>query len=42
MVVPVLAHRVLLAGGELGEGWSRSESEREIIREVLSSTPVPL
>ncbi|MGV8039121.1 MAG: AAA family ATPase [Thermoanaerobaculaceae bacterium] len=42
MAVPVLAHRVLLAGGELGEGWSRSESEREIVREVLSSTPVPL
>lgn len=42
MAVPVLAHRVLLAGGELGEGWSRSESEREVIREVLSSTPVPL
>jgi len=42
MAVPVLAHRVLLAGGEPGEGWSRSESEREIIREVLASTPVPL
>jgi MoxR-like ATPase len=42
MAVPVLAHRVLLAGGELGEGWSRSESEREIIREILSSAPVPL
>lgn len=42
MAIPVLAHRVLLAGGELGEGWSRSESEREIIREILSSAPVPL
>lgn len=42
MAVPVLAHRMLLAGGELGEGWSRSESEREIIREILGATPVPL
>jgi MoxR-like ATPase len=42
LAVPVLAHRMLLAGGELGEGWSRSESEREIIREILGVTPVPL
>jgi len=42
MAVPVLAHRMLLAGGELGEGWSRSESEREIVREIVGATPVPL
>ena len=42
MAVPVLAHRMLLAGGEMGEGWSRSESERELIREILGATPVPL
>lgn len=42
MAVPVLAHRLLLAGGELGEGWSRSESEREVVREILAATPVPL
>jgi MoxR-like ATPase len=39
---PVMAHRVVLAGGEAGEGWSRSEAERAVIREVLEATPVPL
>jgi len=40
--VAVMAHRVVLAGGEVGEGWSRSEAERAIIREIVESTPVPL
>ena len=39
---PVMAHRIVLAGGEAGEGWSRSEAERAVIREVLEATPVPL
>jgi MoxR-like ATPase len=39
---PVMAHRVVLAGGEVGEGWSRSESERTVIREIVNGTPVPL
>jgi len=39
---PVMAHRVVLAGGEAGEGWSRSEAERAVIREVLEAAPVPL
>ncbi len=42
LAVPVMAHRVVLAGGEAGEGWSRSEAERAIIREVVDGTPVPL
>jgi len=40
--VAVMAHRVVLAGGEVGEGWSRSEAERAVIREIVDSTPVPL
>ena len=42
LAVPVMAHRVVLAGGEAGEGWSRSEAERAIIREVVDGTPVPI
>ncbi len=42
LAVPVMAHRVVLAGGEAGEGWSRSEAERAVIREVVDGTPVPL
>jgi len=42
IAVAVMAHRVMLAGGETGEGWSRSEAERALIREILDTTPVPL
>jgi MoxR-like ATPase len=42
LAVPVMAHRVVLAGGEAGEGWSRSEAERAVIREVVDGTPVPI
>ncbi len=41
LAVPVMAHRVVLAG-DAGEGWSRSEAERAIIGEVVAATPVPL
>jgi MoxR-like ATPase len=39
---PVMAHRIILAGGEAREGWSRSEAERAVISDILSETPVPL
>jgi MoxR-like ATPase len=42
VAVPVMAHRVVLAGGEVEEGWSRSEAERAIVREILEKTPVPV
>ncbi|MDD5565149.1 MAG: MoxR family ATPase [Thermoanaerobaculaceae bacterium] len=42
LAVPVMAHRVVLAGGEADEGWSRSETERAVIREVVDGTPVPI
>ncbi len=42
LAVPVMAHRVVLAGGEGDEGWSRSEAERAVIREVVDGTPVPV
>jgi len=42
LALPVMAHRVVLAGGEVGESWSRSEAERAIIREIVDGTPVPL
>ena len=42
LAVPVMAHRVVLAGGEEGDGWSRSEAERAVIREVVDGTPVPI
>ena len=40
--VPVMAHRVVLAGGEVEEGWSRSEAERAVVREILEKAPVPV
>ncbi|TAM56675.1 MAG: MoxR family ATPase [Acidobacteria bacterium] len=42
LAVPVMAHRVVLAGGEADEGWGRSETERAVIREVVDGTPVPI
>ena len=42
LAVPVMAHRMVLAGGDVGEGWSRSEAERGIVREIVEATPVPL
>jgi MoxR-like ATPase len=42
LAVPVMAHRVVLGGGGVEEGWSRSEAERAVIREVVAATPVPL
>ncbi len=42
LAVPAMAHRVVLAGGEGDEGWSRSEAERAVIREVVDGTPVPV
>lgn len=40
LAVPVMAHRVILAGAD-GTSASQSESERAIIREILATTPVP-
>lgn len=42
MAVPTMAHRVIVAGAEVSEGWSRSERERAVIREIVESTPVGL
>jgi len=42
LAAPVMAHRVILAGGEDSEGWSRSEAERAVIGEIMAATPVPL
>ncbi|MFH1177626.1 MAG: MoxR family ATPase [Acidobacteriota bacterium] len=42
LAVPVMAHRVVLAGGEAAEGWSRSEAERAVIRDLVAATPIPL
>jgi MoxR-like ATPase len=42
MAVPVMAHRIMLAGGEVEEGWSRSEAERAVIREIVDATRVPV
>jgi MoxR-like ATPase len=42
VAAPVMAHRVVLAGGEIEEGWSRSETERAVIRDILAKTPVPV
>jgi MoxR-like ATPase len=42
LAVPVMAHRVVLAGGGTSEGWSRSEAERAVIGEVVRSTRVPV
>jgi MoxR-like ATPase len=40
LAVPVMAHRVILAGAD-GSGASRSESERAVIQEIVATTPVP-
>lgn len=42
LAVPVMAHRIVLSGGETSEGWSRSEAERAVIAEVVRSTRVPV
>ncbi len=42
VAVAAMAHRIVLGGAEVGEGWSRSEAERAIIEEILRATPVPL
>jgi len=42
IAVPVMAHRIMLAGGEVEEGWSRSEAERAVIREIVDATRVPV
>lgn len=42
LAVPVMAHRVILASGEAGDGLSRSEAERRVIREILDATPIPI
>lgn len=40
LAVPVLAHRIILAGAD-GSGASRSETERAVIQEIVATTPVP-
>jgi MoxR-like ATPase len=42
LAVPVMAHRIVLAGGDAGEGWSRSEAERAVISDIVRSTPIPV
>jgi MoxR-like ATPase len=42
LAVPVMAHRIVLGAAEAGDGLSRSEAERRVIREVLDATPVPM
>ncbi|MEW6337330.1 MAG: MoxR family ATPase [Acidobacteriota bacterium] len=42
LAVPVMAHRIVLSGGDVGEGWSRSEAERTVIGEIVAATPIPL
>jgi len=42
VAVAAMAHRIVVAGAEGGEGWSRSETERAIVEEILRTTPVPL
>jgi MoxR-like ATPase len=42
LAVPVMAHRVILASGEHGDGLSRSEAERQVIHEILDATPIPI
>ena len=42
LAAPVMAHRIILAGSEAREGWSRGEAEREVIGEIVSATSVPL
>ncbi|MCS7182878.1 MAG: MoxR family ATPase [Thermoanaerobaculum sp.] len=40
VAVPVMAHRVILAGAN-GSGASQSEAERAVIQEIVATTPVP-
>lgn len=40
VAVPVMAHRVILAGAD-GTGASQSEAERAVIQEIVATTPVP-
>ncbi len=42
MAVPTLAHRIVLGGGEVAAGFSRSEHERALIAEIVDTTPIPL
>jgi MoxR-like ATPase len=42
LAVPVMAHRIVVTGAEVAEGWSRSERERALVAEILGATPVPL
>lgn len=42
VAVATMAHRIVVAGTEGGEGWTRSEAERAIVEEILRATPVPL
>ena len=42
LAVPIMAHRVVLGGGDGSGGWSRSEAERAVITEILDTTSVPL
>ena len=42
LAVPIMAHRVVLGGGDAGGGWSQSEAERAVITDILDGTPVPL
>jgi MoxR-like ATPase len=42
VAVAAMSHRIVVGGAEGGEGWSRSEAEREIISDILRSTQVPL
>ena len=42
LAIPAMAHRIIVAGAEVSEGWSRSERERAVMREIVESTPVGL
>ncbi len=42
MAVPTLAHRIVLGGGEVAAGFSRSEHERALIGEIVDTTPIAL
>ena len=42
MAVPTLAHRIVLGGGEVAAGFSRSEHERAVIAEIVDGTPIGL
>jgi MoxR-like ATPase len=40
VAVPVMAHRVILAGAN-GQAASQSDAERAVIQEIVATTPVP-